>query len=107
MPDAGPKEEEQELEEEPIGRVDDVQEALNGSQENDNEGKVQRQLPTAADQSCIRGYHSIKKAAVEKVAALGGHEVTVETRKNGSIKWNVISPHDPMDEDMLRELDLV
>jgi hypothetical protein len=80
MPDARPKEEEQELEEEAAGTVeDDVQEASNGAQVNDNEGRMPGQLPTAAEQSTVRDYHNIKKAAKEKVAALAGHEVTVGT----------------------------
>ncbi len=77
MHDARPKEEEQELEEEAPSTVDDdVQEASNGAQENDNDGRMPGQLPTAAEQSSTRDYHSIKKAAKEKVAALVGHEVT-------------------------------
>jgi hypothetical protein len=80
MPDARPKEEEQELEEEATSTIEDgVQEAPNGAQENDNEGQMPGQLPTAAEQSSAKDYHSIKKAAKEKVAALVSHEVTVGT----------------------------
>ncbi len=64
MPDARPEEEEQELVEEAGSTVkDDVQEASNGAQENDNEGRMPGQLPTAAEHSSMRDYHSIKKAA--------------------------------------------
>jgi hypothetical protein len=105
MPDAWPEEEEQELEEEATGAVDDdVQEASNGAQENDNEGRMPGQLPTAAEQSTTRDYHNIKKAAKEKVAALAGHEVTVGT---WSMKWKVIATHDTMDENVLRDFDPV
>ena len=55
MPDARPKEEEQELEEEAACTVeDDVQEASNGAQENDNERWMPGQLPTAAEQSSMK-----------------------------------------------------
>ena len=108
MPDARPEEEEQELEEEATGAVDDdVQEPSSGAQENDNEGRMPGQLPTASEQSSVKDYHSIKKAAKEKVAALAGHEVTVGTWKNGSMKWKVIATHDPMDENIVREYDPV
>ncbi len=110
MPDARPEEEEQELEEEATGAVeDDVQEESLGVQENDNEGRMPGQLPTAAEQSSIsiRDYHSIKKAAKEKFAALAGHEMTVGTQKNGSMKWKVIAIHDPMEENIVREFDPV
>jgi hypothetical protein len=108
MPGARPEEEEQEVEEEAASTVDDdVQEEANGAQENDDEGQMPGQLPTAAEQSSARDYHSIKKAAKEKVAALVGHEVTVGTQKNGSMKWKVIATHDPSDEHLLREYDPV
>jgi hypothetical protein len=108
MPDARPEEEEQELEEEAANAVDDdVQEASSGAQENDNDGRMPGQLPTAAEQSSIRDYQTIKRAAKEKVAALVGHEVTVGTRKNGSMKWKVIATHDPTNENVLKEFDPV
>jgi hypothetical protein len=65
------------------------------------------QLPTAAEQSSMRDYHSIMKAAKEKFAALVGHEVTVGMQKNGSMKWKVIAMHDPRDENVLKEFDPV
>jgi len=40
------------------------------------------QLPTAADAS-QKDYHSIKKAAKDKIAALVGTEVSVVTKKMG------------------------
>jgi hypothetical protein len=108
MPDVRPEEEEQELEEEAANTVDDdVQEASSDAQENDNDGRMPGQLPTAAEQSSIRDYQTIKKAAKEKVAALVGHEVTVGTRKNGSMKWKVIATHDPMNDNVLKEFDPV
>ncbi len=108
MPDARPEEEEQELEEEAAGTIDDnVQEASNGALENDGKSRMPCQLPTAAEQSSVRDYHSNKKAAKEKVAALVGHDVTIGTRKNGSMKWKVIVMHDPMDENVLRDFDAV
>jgi hypothetical protein len=104
VPDARPEEEEQELEEEATSTIeDDVQEAPNGAQENNIEGRMPGQLPTAAEQSSAKDYHSIKKAAKEKVAALVGHEVTVGTRKNGSMKWKEVALHDPSDDSLLKE----
>jgi hypothetical protein len=108
IPDARPEEEEQGLEEEAASTIeDDVQEAPNGAQENDSEGQMPGQLPTAAEKSSAKDYHSIKKAAKEKVAALVGHDVTVGTRKNGSMKWKVVALHDLSDDSLLKEFDPV
>jgi hypothetical protein len=49
------------------------------------------QLPSAGVVQCQKDYHTIKKAAKEKITALVGHDVTVGTRKSGSLKWKVIA----------------
>jgi hypothetical protein len=67
MPDTRPEEEEQEVEEEVNGgQEDEAQPESNGAQEIDNEGRMPGQLPTAAEQTSSKDYHSIKKAAKEK-----------------------------------------
>jgi len=58
--------------EEQTGEAD----AGNTEQSNDNEGRIPGQLPTA-EQSTVKDYHSIKKAAKDKIASLVGHDVTV------------------------------
>jgi hypothetical protein len=47
--------------------------------------------PSAGAVQPSKDYHQLKAAAKEKIAALVGHEVTVGTQKNGSMKWKVIS----------------
>ncbi len=53
-----------------------------GANENihDPNGRMPGQLPKAAD-AVQKDYHSIKKAAKEKIAALVGTEVSVVTKK--------------------------
>jgi hypothetical protein len=67
--------------------------------QNDTEGRMPGQLPTA-EQSIVKDYHSIKKAA-KKNSALVGHEVTVGTQSSGSMKWKVVSTFEPPDECLL------
>ena len=43
----------------------------------------------------VKDYHSIKKAAKEKIAALVGTQVTVTSRKNGCLAWTVVESHSP------------
>jgi len=50
----------------------------------DPNGRMPGQLPTEAS-SVVKDYHSIKRAAKEKIAALVGTEVTVTSRKNGCL----------------------
>jgi hypothetical protein len=38
----------------------------------------------------VKDYHSIKKTGKEKLAALVRSEVTVTSRKNGSLMWKVV-----------------
>jgi hypothetical protein len=66
----------------------------------DPNGRMPGQLPTAAA-ATVKDYHSIKKAAKEKVAALVGTEVTVTSRKNGSMTWKVVERHNPPDEKLI------
>jgi len=56
--------------------------AASGAVVHDLDGRMQGQLPTEAS-ATVKDYHSIKKAAKEKIAALTGSEVTVTSRKNG------------------------
>jgi hypothetical protein len=60
------------------------------------------QLPT--DEQVGRDYQSVKKAAKERIAAMVCREVTEGSRKNVSMKWTVISSHEPLDY-TLEELD--
>jgi hypothetical protein len=108
MPDARPEEEEQEVDEEANGgQEDEVQPDSNGAQEIDNEGRMPGQLPTAAEQTSAKDYHSIKKAAKEKVAALLGREVTMSTKSNGSMKWKVVETYEPPEENILPEVEVL
>jgi hypothetical protein len=52
-------------------------------------GRMPGQLPTEAS-ATVKDYYSIKKAAKEKIAALVGTEVTVTSRKNCSLTWNLL-----------------
>jgi hypothetical protein len=65
------------------------------------------QLPTAADQTTAKDYHSIKKAVKEKEAALWGQEITMSTKGNGSMKWKVVGTYEPPEEDILPEVEVV
>ena len=60
----------------------------------DPNGRMPGQLPTEAS-SVVKDYHSIKRAAKEKIAALVGTEVTVTSRKNGCLRWTVVDCHSP------------
>jgi hypothetical protein len=108
--------EEKELEEEdsePEGAVPDESmpaeqqtgeaDAGNTEQSNDNEGRIPGQLPTA-EQSTVKDYHSIKKAAKEKIAGLVGHEVTVGNQSSGNMTWRVIPSYEPSDNSLLRDV---
>ena len=68
--------------------------AASGAVVHDPDGRMQGQLPTEAS-ATVKDYHSIKKAAKEKIAALAGSEVTVTSRKNGSLTWKVVESHSP------------
>jgi hypothetical protein len=57
-------------------------------------------MPTAADAS-QKDYHSIKKAANDKVAAFVGTEVSVVMKKNGTVKWTVVEGHTPPNEKII------
>ncbi len=92
LPEARPEEEDVELEEEAEQQNEDQQGEVNNEIEaaqNDTEGRMPGQLPTA-EQSIVKDYHSIKKAAKENISALVGHEVTVGTRSSGSMIWKVV-----------------
>jgi hypothetical protein len=73
LPSASPEEEEMEHEEEANGEEDEQPE-----QQTDNEGRMPGQLPTAK-QSTVKDYHSIKRAAKERIVALIGQEVAIST----------------------------
>jgi len=92
LPVQRPEEKDAEVEEERNGgaaeeNADNEEGALNtsdGANENahDPNGRMPGQLPTAANAS-QKDYHSIKKAAKDKIAALVGTEVSVVTKKMG------------------------
>ena len=73
-----------------------------GANENihDPNGRMPGQLPKAAD-AVQKDYHSIKKAAKEKIAALVGTEISVVTKKNGTMKWTVVESHTPPEEKLI------
>jgi hypothetical protein len=56
------------------------------------------QLPSAGTEVLAKDYQSVKKAAKDIISALVGKEVTVRTRKNGSMKWKVIASYEPSRE---------
>ncbi len=98
IPDTRPEDEEQEKEDE-----------VNGGQEEplsddappvNNEGRMPGQLPTAADQTIPEGYHSIKRAAKEKIVSLLGQEITIGTGNNGGMKWKVVDTYEPSKESL-------
>jgi hypothetical protein len=65
------------------------------------------QFPMAAEQTSAKDYHSIKKAAKEKVAALLGQEVAMSTRSNCTMKWKVVKTYEPPEENILPEVELL
>ncbi len=71
-------------------------------EEPDTNGRMPGQLPSAGAVQ-QKDYHSIKKAAIEKIVALVGQDVTVATRKNGSMKWKVISTYDAPEENLIND----
>jgi len=103
LPDIRPEEEDVEQEEEMEEQNEEPcaeESNQNEATQNDAEGRMSGELPTA-EQSSVKDYHSIKKAAKEKIAALVGHEVTVGTRSNGTMKWKVVATFEPPDEYLL------
>jgi hypothetical protein len=68
--------------------------------EPDTNGRMPGQSPSPGAVQPSKDYHQLKAAAKEKIAALVGHEVTVGTRKNGSMKWKVISSYYPPEENV-------
>jgi hypothetical protein len=103
LPDTRPEEEDVELEEETEQQNEEQQGEKSNENEaaqNDTEGRRSGQLPTA-EQSTVEDYHSIKKAAKEKIAALVGHEVTVGTQSSGTMKWKVVTTFEPPDKCLL------
>jgi hypothetical protein len=66
----------------------------------DPNGRMPGQLPTEAS-ATVKDYYSIKKAAKEKIAALVGSEVTITSRKNGSLTWKVVESHSPPGEELI------
>jgi hypothetical protein len=69
---------------EEVNNGEAINNAPNSTNENahDPNGRMPGQIPTAAAAS-VKDYHSIKKAAKEKIAALVGTEVLVVTKKMG------------------------
>jgi len=67
----------------------------------DPNGRMPGQLPVG--EQIGRDYHSVKKAAKERIAAMVGQEVIEGSRKNGSMKWTVISSHEP--DEIVEEFD--
>ena len=70
---------------------------------NDYEGRMPGQLPTA-EQSTVKDYHSIKKAAKDKITSLVGHDVTVGNWSSGNMTWKVVPSYEPSDESFLRDV---
>jgi hypothetical protein len=66
----------------------------------DPNGRMPGQLPTEAAAS-HKDYHTVKRIAKEKVAALVGTEVVITSRKNGSMKWTVVASHSPPEEKLI------
>ena len=100
LPPTSPEEEEMEHNEEANGEEEEQPE-----QQTDNEGRMPGQLPTA-EQSTVKDYQSIKRAAKERIAALIGQEVTVSTRSNGSMKWKVIETYEPPEENLIQDINV-
>ena len=68
---------------------------------NDAHGQMPGQLPTEAAVDANNGprdYVSLKRLALEKVAALRGTIVTVGTARGGGMSWKVIDSHLPPPE---------
>ena len=59
------------------------------------------QLPSG--DSLPKDYVAVKRAAMEKIAALKGHEVTVTSKSMGSVTWKVVESVEP--DDVIPELD--
>jgi len=66
----------------------------------DPNGRMPGQLPTEAAAS-HKDYHTVKRIAKEKVAALVGTEVVITSKKNGSMKWTVVAFHSPPEEKLI------
>lgn len=96
MPVDTPESEEMEEQEAEAAEMEEV----GVTEEPDTNGRMPGQLPSAGAVQPSKDYHQLKAAAKEKIAALVGHEVTVGTRKNGSMKWKVISSYDPPEENV-------
>jgi hypothetical protein len=80
LPVLRPEEEDAEAAEEEVNGGE-AEEDNNGEDPN---GRMPGQIPTAAAAAAsVKDYHSIKKAAKEKIAALVGTEVSVATKKLG------------------------
>ncbi len=112
LPMLRPEEEDAEVVEEERKETEatdmDEEEAINNNEASnapdeavhDPNGRMPGQLPTAAAAS-VKDYHSIKKAAKKKVAALVGTEVMCTSKKNGTMKWTVVESHAPPDEKLI------
>ena len=86
-----------EQEEENVGATTEV---VAAEAVHDPNGRMPGQLPTAAT-AVTKDYHSVKKAAKEKISALVGTEVPVTSRKNGTIIWKVVDSHVPPEEKLI------
>jgi hypothetical protein len=95
LPTLRPEEEDVEVAEELNGG--EAEEGIANENAHDPNGRMPGQLPTETDAS-QKDYHSIKKAMKDKLAALVGTEVSVVTKKNGTMKWTVVEGHSPPNE---------
>jgi hypothetical protein len=104
LPTATPEEEDAEADEEQHQETEAVEnnnEATNEPEsQHDPNGRMPGQLPTEAA-ATVKDYTSIKKAAKEKVLALVGTEVSVVSKKNGTMKWTVVENHTPPEEKLI------
>jgi hypothetical protein len=55
----------------------------------------------AAEAAVQKDYHSVKKAAIENIAALVEEEVSIKSRKHGNIIWKVVDCHMPPDDKLI------
>jgi hypothetical protein len=110
LPTARPEEEDEEVAEEQANveggedfRAEDITEPAAAATTKpvlDPNGRMPGQLPTA-EAAVQKDYHSVKKAAIEKIAALVGEEVSIESRKHGNIIWKVVDCHMPPDDKLI------
>ncbi len=103
LPDSGEAEAEEEMQNaaEENGTAEEEMENAADENGNDAHGQIPGQLPTEAAVDANNGprdYVSLKRLALEKVAALRGTIVMVGTARGGGMSWKVIDSHLPPPE---------